>query len=191
MNYFRVLYYLPLFVYFKVHPNSYLKEDIRYWYQNMDIYKPTHEWLQQIQLLRMPEFRTIMYYRLKTSSFNPLKKFYPGLVNLFITNDQRIGKGLLIQHGFSTIINCDEIGDYCQIWQGVTIGKAKSGKEQPKPKIGNNVKICCNAVIIGGISIGDNTVIGAGAVVRTDIPANCVVIGNPAKIVKRDGIKIN
>ena len=53
------------------------------------------------------------------------------------------------------------------------------------PDIGRNVQIGARAMILGGVKIGDNVKIGAGAVVLSDVPANCTVVGIPAKIVKR------
>lgn len=97
----------------------------------------------------------------------------------------------MIQHGFSTILNAESIGDNCQVWHGVTIGKSHSGKLEPRPIIGNNVKICCHATVLGGITIGDNVVIGANAVVTKSVPANCIVIGNPARILKMGGKRVN
>lgn len=72
------------------------------------------------------------------------------------------------------------IGRNCAIFQNVTIGTWNN----KSPTIGNNVKIYANSVIIGGIKIGDNAIIGAGSVVLNDVPANAVVAGNPAKIIK-------
>lgn len=66
------------------------------------------------------------------------------------------------------------------IFQNVTIGC----KDYKTPVIGNNVRIYLNSVIFGDINIGDNAVIGAGAVVINDVPANAVVVGNPARIIK-------
>lgn len=83
-------------------------------------------------------------------------------------------------HGFSTIVNCSEMGDNCLVSQNVTIGWGKGGT----PKIGNNVEVYAGAIICGGISIGDKVKIGAGAVVTKDIPSNCTVVGNPARIIK-------
>ena len=60
-----------------------------------------------------------------------------------------------------------------------------------KPVIGNNVTINVNSVVVGDITIGNNVTIGAGSVVMKDIPANCVVVGNPAYILKQDGIRVN
>lgn len=71
----------------------------------------------------------------------------------------------------------------------MSIGKSRSGREQPKPVIGDNVKICANAIVIGGITIGDNVTIGAGSVVTKSVPSDCVVAGNPARIIRRGGVR--
>ncbi|RRJ64500.1 acetyltransferase [Paenibacillus oralis] len=86
------------------------------------------------------------------------------------------------------------IGEYCFMAPGVHIYTAahplnpaerNSGAEFGKPvKIGNNVWIGGRAVIVPGVTIGDNAVIAAGAVVTKDVPAGAVVGGNPAKIIK-------
>lgn len=94
--------------------------------------------------------------------------------------DDSPGKGFRIMHGFSTIINCSEMGDNCLVSHNVTIGWGKGGT----PKIGNNVEVYAGAIICGGISVGDNVKIGAGAVVTKDIPSNCTVVGNPARIIQ-------
>ncbi len=75
------------------------------------------------------------------------------------------------------------------MWQNVTIGKQWPGGE--KPVIGNNVFICTGAVVLGNITIGDNVVIGANAVVTKSVPDNCIVAGNPAVIIKREGKRVN
>ncbi len=79
------------------------------------------------------------------------------------------------------------IGKNCQIFQNVTIGMGKYNPElkTAAPIIGNKVVIWANAVIAGGIKIGDNAVIGANSLVIRDVPANTVVGGNPAKIIRK------
>lgn len=67
----------------------------------------------------------------------------------------------------------------------MTIGKSRSGLDEPRPIIGNNVKIYANSLILGGITIGDNVIIGAASVVLKSVPDNCTVVGNPARIVKQ------
>ncbi len=96
-----------------------------------------------------------------------------------------IGGGLSIQHGHGTVILCEYAGKNLSVWQGVTIGK-NHGK---MPRIGDNVSIYTNAVVIGNITIGNNVDIAAGAVVRKDVPDNCIVYGNPAEIRKKDIMK--
>ena len=77
-----------------------------------------------------------------------------------------------------------ECGSDLYLRQGVTVGNAGRGNK-PHPKIGNHVTFGANAVVVGDIEIGDNVIIGAGAVVTKSVPSNCVVGGVPAKIIKR------
>lgn len=180
-----LLIYLPLIIYIYLKYNI-LRNEIIHWYDVLTGLKKTNTKLKRILTIisLLPEFRTYLYYKCKTHPLNPLKWMYKPQTNCYLPYDQVIGSGLIIQHGFNTIFNCESMGENCQVWQGVTIGKARSGINEPRPIIGNNVKICCNSVIIGGITIGDNVTIGAGAIVIKDVPPNCVVAGNPAKIIK-------
>lgn len=70
---------------------------------------------------------------------------------------------------------------YCHL---TTIGNALHGRNDLVPTIGNNVSLGANVTIIGDICIGNNVIIGAGSVVVKDVPDNCVIAGNPAKIIK-------
>lgn len=102
-------------------------------------------------------------------------------LNIFIyTEAENIGKGLIFHHGFSTMVSANTIGENCHIYQQVTIGNEKGGC----PTIGNNVIIYAGAKVIGGISIGDDVVIGANSVVTKDIPSHSIVVGIPARIIK-------
>lgn len=80
------------------------------------------------------------------------------------------------------------IGDNCKLEQNVTIG-GRSGL-MVLPKIGDNVMIGAGAAVIGPVLVGNNVQIGAGAVVVKDVPDNCVVVGVPAKIIKKNGERI-
>lgn len=113
-----------------------------------------------------------------------VSKLYQLQYALHLHTVEGCGKNLMIWHGFSTIVNAQKIGDNCEIWQQVTIGN-KLNEDGVRPKIGNNVKICAGSIIIGDVSIGDNVIIGAGSVVTHNVPANTIVAGVPAKIIKQ------
>ncbi len=143
-------------------------------------------------LHQVKEFRNLYYYRLNKGNLiskifmHFLKIIYTKRSDLFIDSASEIGSGLFIQHGFSTIITA-HMGENCWVNQQVTIGfKDQTGY----PKIGNNVKITAGAKVLGNIIIGDNVTVGANSVVVKNIPDNCVVVGVPAYIIKKDGIKI-
>ena len=108
-------------------------------------------------------------------------------VTLTIPKTTKVGDGVLLFHSYGTILNAREIGEGCRIVCNITLGD-KKGKT---PIIGKHVEILPGAVITGDVTIGDNSVIGPNAVVYKSVPANCVVVGNPAYILKRDGIVVN
>lgn len=116
-------------------------------------------------------------------------KFIIGWVlNIGISSKSIIGKGLRIQYGFGTVIGGQTvIGNSCNISQLTTIGNKiiENGTFSKSPIIGNNVDIGVNVTIIGDVRIGNNVVIGAGAVITKDIENNCVVVGNPAVLLKK------
>lgn len=96
----------------------------------------------------------------------------------------KIGKNAYFPHrAIGVVIHENKIiGENVRIQANVVIGgKGSSGV----PVIGNNVQIGANAVIVGGVEIGDNAIVGAGAVVLKDIPASCVACGVPATVVKK------
>lgn len=102
-----------------------------------------------------------------------------------------IGKGLFIDHGHGVVIGETAIiGDNVTLYQGVTLGG--TGKETGKrhPTIGNNVMISAGAKVIGSFTVGENSKIGAGSVVLTEVPPNSTVVGVPGRVVKRDNVKI-
>lgn len=126
-------------------------------------------------------FRNLFYYRVGRWSF-PLRILMPGYDHLQITTPRgKIGGGLVIQHGFATIISAEKIGKNCKIYQQVTIGY---NHKLQAPILGDNVEVCCGAKIIGGCEIGDNVLIGTNSVVTKDIPDNVIVAGVPCRIIK-------
>ena len=103
-----------------------------------------------------------------------------------------IGRGLVIDHGMGVVIGeTAEIGDNCTLYQGVTLGGTGKDVGKRHPTIGNNVLVGAGAKVLGPFKIGDNTKIAANAVVLDEIPDNCTAVGIPAKVVKREGVKVN
>lgn len=103
----------------------------------------------------------------------------------------RIGKGLFIDHGMGVVIGeTTLIGDNVTLYQGVTLGG--TGKEQGKrhPTLEDNVMVSVGAKVLGSITIGENSKVGAGSVVLADVPPNSTVVGIPGRVVKRDNVKI-
>jgi serine O-acetyltransferase len=99
-----------------------------------------------------------------------------------------IGPGFAIWHcGMTVLHNECKIGSNCNMRQGTTIGSAGRGAKRGAPNIGNRVDIGVNAVLIGKITIGDDALIGAAAVIRSDVPPRAVVVGDPQRIVSYRG----
>ena len=104
----------------------------------------------------------------------------------------KIGKRFFIDHGTGVVIGeTAVIGDDVTIYQGVTLGGTGKDTGKRHPTIGNNVMIGAGAKVLGPLVIGDNSRIAAGAVVLSDIPSNSTAVGVPAKVVRRDGVRVD
>lgn len=103
----------------------------------------------------------------------------------------KIGKGFFIDHGSGVVIGeTTEIGDNCLIYQGVTLGGTGKDKGKRHPTLGNNVMVGAGARVLGPFKVGDNVKIAANAVVLEAVPPNCTAVGVPARIVRRNGEKV-
>jgi serine O-acetyltransferase len=95
----------------------------------------------------------------------------------------RIGAGLQLNHPTNIMIGDGvEIGENCLIFHDVTLG---TGQIPGKPKIGNNVDIYPGARILGGITIGDYSMVGANCVVTRDVPPESIVLSAPSRAIPR------
>lgn len=125
-------------------------------------------------------FRNVFYYRIGPVASLLISWWRPGDKYFIISNTSDIAGGLIYAHPYSTVIFAEKIGKNFNFRHLTTLGATEKGK----PIIGNNVALGACVTIIGNVKIGDNVVIGAGSVVVKDVPDNCVVAGNPAKIIK-------
>ena len=126
-------------------------------------------------------------YSVKRLLLSFLKRRYSYKYGFQIPSITQIGEGFYIGHHGIVVINEKvKIGKNCNIAHGVTIGQTNRGKLKGCPTIGDKVWIGTGSVIVGNINIGSNVLIAPNSYVNIDVPDNSLVIGNPAKIVKKE-----
>lgn len=160
-----------------------------------DFFRESGKWLSPFQILLKcinPNLHFVYVLR-KTQKFNktPLLGFYWRMVlrhyqikyGFQIYPETQIGDGLYLGHWGLLAINPKVIiGKNCNIAQGVSIAQANRGKFIGTPIIGDEVWIGPNAVIVGGITIGNNVLIAPNVYLAEDVPDNSLVTGNPCRI---------
>lgn len=151
------------------------------------------------EVLLYPSFRVMIKYRKAHKLY--LKGYYVRArwisqraarkTGIEIHPGATIGKGLFIDHGSGVIIGeTTIIGDNVTLYQGVTLGG--NGKETGKrhPTLCDNVMVSAGAKIIGSFTIGENSKIGAGSVVLSEVPPNCTVVGIPGRVVRQENVRV-
>jgi serine O-acetyltransferase len=121
-----------------------------------------------------PEFRSLVHFRL-TPLPGPLRLLLRALYRPLPTlhlNCALIGPGLFIEHGFATTLTAALVGADCTVNQQVTVGHTGRGQ----PVIGDRVRLCAGAVVVGPVTVGDDATIGANATVVRDVPAGAVML---------------
>ena len=104
----------------------------------------------------------------------------------------RLGRGLFIDHGMGIVIGeTAEVGDNVSLLQGVTLGGTSTRREKRHPTLRDSVTVGAGAKIIGAITIGENSRVGAGSVVVRDVPPNAVVVGVPGRVTSKDGQRVS
>ncbi len=103
----------------------------------------------------------------------------------------QIGSGFFIDHGMGVVIGetC-QIGDNVTLYQGVTLGGTGKHAGKRHPTLGNNVVIGAGAKVLGPFTVGDNSKVGAGAVVLKEVPPDSTVVGNPGRVVRQAGARL-
>lgn len=175
--FFEFLRCFPHLIIFYFHKNnSIIRADIIRWLKVLG--KSYNVSIGLIFLLAFHKaFRNIFYYRIGVLKYL-LNIFCPQISSLIIQTE-KIGEGLFIWHGFATGIGAKSIGKNCTINQMVVIGNSNG-----YPTILDNVRIQAGAVIVGNITIGNNSTIGANATVFVDVPDNCTVYPPNCSIMK-------
>lgn len=152
-----------------------------------------------MEVFLYPSFKVMMHYRLAHKLYKKKHFFLARYISqrgarktgIEIHPGAEIGKGFFIDHGNGVIIGeTTVIGDNVTLYQGVTLGG--TGKEHGKrhPTVGNNVMISAGAKVLGSFTIGDNSKIGAGSVVLSEVPPNSTVVGVPGRVVKRNNMAL-
>lgn len=151
-------------------------------------------------LLTYSGLHALVFYRIAHALRGARLPFFPRWISQtgkFFTGIEihpgaTIGNELFIDHGMGVVIGeTAMIGDNVTLYQGVTLGGTGKEKGKRHPTVGNNVVIGTGAKVLGNITIGDSSYIGANAVVIKDVPPNSTVVGVPGRITKQDGKKID
>ncbi|TYQ17020.1 UNVERIFIED_CONTAM: serine O-acetyltransferase [Acetivibrio alkalicellulosi] len=145
-------------------------------------------------ILLYPGFHAVCMHRIAHWFYNKKLFFiarWISQVSRFFTGTEIhpgaiIGKGLFIDHGMGIVIGeTAEIGDNCTIYHNVTLGGTGKDTGKRHPTVGNNVLISSGAKILGPFKVGDNSRIGANAVVLNEVEPDTTVVGVPGRTVKR------
>ncbi|MGN0638764.1 MAG: serine O-acetyltransferase EpsC [Huintestinicola sp.] len=145
----------------------------------------TYSGLHAVAAYRVSHFFYEKKLYLTARVISQLARFFTGIE---IHPGAKIGKGLFIDHGMGVVIGeTTEIGDNCLIYQGVTLGGTGKDHGKRHPTLGNNVMVGSGARVLGPFKVGNNVKIAANAVVLEAIPDNCTAVGVPARIARCNG----
>ena len=121
-----------------------------------------------------------------------LSQINRSLTGIEIHPGAKIGNKVFIDHGMGVVIGeTAEIGNNCLLYQGVTLGGTGKSHGKRHPTLEENVVVGAGAKVLGSITVGANTRIGAGSVVVRSVKGNSTVVGVPGRVVHQSGVKIN
>ena len=104
------------------------------------------------------------------------------LTGIHIHRESEIGPGLVVHNCCGIFLLAARIGHSCTVNQGVSVASVRG---TGWPTIGNNVFLAAGCKVMGGVTVGDNVIVSANALVVSDVPSNCTVMGVPARIISR------
>lgn len=111
-----------------------------------------------------------------------LSQFARFLTGIEIHPGAQIGRRFFIDHGMGVVIGeTAEIGDDCMLYHGVTLGGVSLKQTKRHPTLGNRVTVGAGAKILGPVTVGEDSAVGANAVITKDMPARSIITGVPGK----------
>jgi serine O-acetyltransferase len=170
-----------------------IEQDLDQWWETRlrflddhDVPRDDHAAALRYCLAHYREFRNVLYYRLQRgdAADRGLAKLARRVwrpVDGLDISCPAIGPGLVVRHGYGTILSAERIGRNCFVHRGVTIGWDERGDRSPR--VGDDVYIGAGAKVLGPITVGDGVRIGANAVVLSDVPDGSTAVGVPARVV--------
>ncbi len=151
-------------------------------------------------LLCYPGFQALVMHRISHKLWKykipllprVLSQFTRSFTGIEIHPGAQIGRGVFIDHGMGVVIGeTSQIGNRCLLYQGVTLGGTGKDHGKRHPTLEENVVVGAGAKVLGAITVGTNTRIGAGSVVLRDVDADSTVVGIPGRVIHQSGVKIN
>jgi serine O-acetyltransferase len=151
-------------------------------------------------LLCYPGLHALALHRLSNRLWRLEVPLVPRLISQFgrwitgieIHPGARIGKGVFIDHGMGVVIGeTAVVGNNCLLYQGVTLGGTGKVHGKRHPTLEENVVVGAGAKVLGAITVGANTRIGAGSVLLRNVAADSTVVGIPGRVIHQSGVKID
>ena len=151
-------------------------------------------------LICYPGFQALVMHRISHQLWEYKIPLIPRVLSQFtrfftgieIHPGAQIGRGVFIDHGMGVVIGeTSQIGNRCLLYQGVTLGGTGKDHGKRHPTLEENVVVGAGAKVLGAITVGTNTRIGAGSVVVRNVEADSTVVGIPGRVVHQSGVKVN
>ncbi len=151
-------------------------------------------------ILCYPGFQALVMHRISHALWKykipllprVLSQFTRSFTGIEIHPGAQIGREVFIDHGMGVVIGeTSQIGNRCLLYQGVTLGGTGKDHGKRHPTLEENVVVGAGAKVLGAITVGTNTRIGAGSVVVRNVDADSTVVGIPGRVIHQSGVKIN